>query len=309
MESPQETQNKKEGIGSLKNILRFVGDLNWFISASLALLAFFLLKRYVIDVERVNGNDMRATYYNGDALLITKINNSYITNDVVYFEYPFRDSSGLRTFMFQRVYGMPGDSLAIVNKLVEINDLLIADTISVKHNYFVKSIAPLDSLFMQAYNLTEGGKISDGTDYSFSLTSSEAKKLGGSRMIESVHLKGDKSGRYEESCFPFSPQYPWNMDNYGKIYIPRIDDTIRIDTSNIALYATLIRDHEKNHLEVRADSIFINKQPASSYVIKKNYFFVLGDNRDNANDSRTWGLLPENCILGKVKKTVKSAAR
>ena len=309
MESPQEAQNKKEGIGSLKNILRFIGDLNWFISASIALLAFFLLKRYVIDVERVNGSDMRATYYNGDALLITKINNSYITNDVVYFEYPFRDSSGLRTLMFQRIYGMPGDSIAIVNKLVEINGLLIADTTTVKHNYFVKSVAPLDSLFMQAFNLTEGGKISDGTDYSFSLTSAEAKKLSGSRLIENVQLKGEKPGRYDESCFPFSPHYPWNMDNYGKIYVPGIDDTIRLDTSNIALYTTLIRDHEKNHLEIKTDSIFINKQHASSYVIKKNYFFVLGDNRDNANDSRTWGLLPENCIMGKVNRIVKSAGR
>jgi signal peptidase I len=268
-----------------------------------------LLKRYVIDVERINGNDMRATYQHGDALLITKINNSYITNDVVYFEYPVRDTAGARTFLFQRIFGLPGDTLAIVNKSVMINGLVIEDTSSVKHNYFIKSKVPLDSLFMRAHGLTEGGRISDGTDYSFSLTRSEYKHLAGNKVILEINLKSENAGSYDESCFPFNPHYKWNMDNYGKIYLPRINDTIRLDSANIALYATIIRDHEKNHLEIRSDTIIINNLPTDTYVIKKNYFFVLGDNRDNANDSRTWGPLPENYIIGKANRVIKRSRR
>lgn len=309
MEPPPQTKNKKERISQLKHILNFIGDLNWFISASIALLAFFLMKRYVIDVERINSNDMRATYFNGDALLITKVNNSYITNDVIYFEYPIHDSIGSRTFLFQRVFGLPGDSLAIVNKSVQINGLILADSSTIKHNYFIKSTVPLDSLFLQAYSLSEGGKISDVTDFSYALTGEELERLKNNKLISSVELKSEKAGRYDESCFPFSPDFKWNMDNYGKIYIPRINDTIKLDSINIALYTTLIREHEKNHLEIKGDSIFINKLHTNKYVIKKNYFFVLGDNRDNANDSRTWGLLPENYIIGKASRLIKKGKR
>jgi signal peptidase I len=93
------------------------------------------------------------------------------------------------------------------------------------------------------------------------------------------------------------------------LYIPKIDDTLRLDTVNIALYARLIDTFEKNHLEIVNDTIYINGIPSGTYVVKKNYFFVLADNRDNANDSRVWGFLPENCIIGKVKRTVKNGRR
>jgi signal peptidase I len=176
MEPPPQNENQKS-IGKLKHILTFIGELNWFISASIALLAFFLVKRYVIDTEQVNNHDMQATYYPGDALVVAKINDSYITNDVVYFEYPFRDSNGTKTFLFQRVFGLPGDSIALVNKKPSINGLLLEDTATIRHNYFIKSRSDLDSAFKLRNGLTEGGEISSEHDYSYSLTNSEAAAL------------------------------------------------------------------------------------------------------------------------------------
>jgi signal peptidase I len=308
MESSPQTENQKS-ISKLKGILNFISELNWFISASIALLAFFLMKRYVIDTERVNGKDMQETYYYGDALIITKINNSYITNDIIYFEYPLPDTIGPKTFLFQRLFGLPGDSIGISEKKVYINGMEIADTSAVKHNYFVKSRVKIDSIFKEQNGLTEGDEISNDLDYSFSLTSEQAEILKKNTNIKSVELKTEKKGKLDISCFPYNRNYKWNMDHYGNLYIPKMNDTLQLDSITLPLYRTLIVQHEKNKLYTKNDRIYINDVQTKQYVVKKNYYFVLGDNRDNANDSRIWGFLPENYIIGKVNRLIKKAKR
>ncbi|HOZ87641.1 MAG TPA: S26 family signal peptidase, partial [Bacteroidia bacterium] len=108
--------------------------------------------------------------------------------------------------------------------------------------------------------------------------------------------------------FPYSSQYSWNADYYGKIYIPKKNDTLRLDTTNIRIYASVIRE-ENNTLEIKGDSIFISGLPSMVYVTQQNYFFVLGDNRDNANDSRSWGFLPEKYIVGKVSCRIRKGKK
>jgi signal peptidase I len=143
-------------------------------------------------------------------------------------------------------------------------------------------------------------------DYSYSLTFQEYWRLRRDSMVLRAVRKSEKAGAFDDTCFPFSSKYKWNRDHYGKIYVPRINDTIRLDTVSFKLYAVIIKDYEMNKTELRHDSIFINDQLSDRYVIKKNYYFVLGDNRDNAIDSRNWGFLPENMIVGKVIRTIKS---
>lgn len=99
------------------------------------------------------------------------------------------------------------------------------------------------------------------------------------------------------------------MDNYGNLYIPKKDDILILDTTNIVFYKKMIQDHEKNTLRIKEDSIFINDIYTKTYTVKKNYYFTLGDNRDNANDSRKWGFLPENYIAGKSVWVIKQQKR
>jgi signal peptidase I len=290
----------------LQHIFNFILKVRWFISAYLALAAFFLLKKFAFDIVRVNNNDMEETYPYGSAVLIKKSLNAYAVNDVIYFEYPIEDSSLTKTGFMQRVSGLPGDSVELINKAVVVNGVEIPDTSTIKHNYFVKSNnVRLDSVFKLNYRLTEGGEVSDEFDYSYSLTQEESERLKSDSAIKYVELKTEKKNTYDETVFPGSPHFKWNMDHYGKIYIPKKNDTLRLDTVSIKLYTNLIADHEKNNLYVSADSIMINGELTDHYVVKKNYYFVLGDNRDNANDSRVWGFLPENCILGKVVRTLR----
>lgn len=249
---------------------------------------------------------MASTYKFETVVLIKKIANTYTVNDIIYFEYPMQDTVLARTFVFQRVAGLPGDSFEVAEKLIYRNGQLLKDTSTVKHNYFIqtKSKRP-QSIFKMYYGLTEGGQVSDEFDYCYSLTNLESENLRKDSAIKSVIIKTEKKNNFDETCFPGVAHYKWNMDHYGKLCVPKLNDTLQLDSISLNLYYDLISIHEKNNLERRQDSIFINGELTKTYVVKKNYYFVLGDNRDNANDSRVWGFLPENCIIGKVISTVK----
>lgn len=295
-------QNEKSNaIRQLKNIASGYSKNSWFVCACAALILLILVKFFIFDIVRINSRDMLSTYNYGDAVLIKRLMNTYATNDFVYFEYPGADSIGKDTRMIQRMTGLPGDSILIADKALYINGVKIRDTSSLRFNYFVTlKNKTADSLFKLKYNFSEGGAVSNNYDYSFSLTREESNQLRTDTLVKSAELKHEKQNNFDETCFPGFSKYCWNMDFYGPVYIPKRNDTLRLDTVNLNLYATLIRDYEHNDLKRRNDSIFINGQYTTWYVTKLNYYFVLGDNRDNANDSRVWGFLPENYIKGKV---------
>ncbi|WP_317898207.1 signal peptidase I [Aurantibacillus circumpalustris] len=305
MEYSPQTQIRKR-IKKIKHIFGFVVKIKWFVSALIALSAFYLLKRFAFDIVKVNNLQMATTYHFGDAVLINKISNDFTEGDIIYIEYPVEDTLLTKSFFFQRIAALPGDSFEISNKQIFRNGVAVSDTSTVKHNFFIQPKEKKEqTVFKLRYNLTEGGQVSDEYDYCYSLTGEEFEMLKNDSLIKTVALKTEKKNSYDETCFPSNENYRWNMDHYGKIYIPKINDTLRLDSININLYTDLISHHEKNHLETKQDSILINGVLTNYYVVKKNYYFVLGDNRDNANDSRSWGFLPENLIQGKAIAILK----
>lgn len=304
MEQKKEAQ-EGESISRVKQIVAFILELNWFLSASAALVFFILLKKFVVDIARVNSQDMNNTFFYGDAVLIRRSVEYVQTGDVVQFSFPAKDSTTPSATMIQRIAGLPGDTVEIKDKVLFVNGRRVPDTSTVKHNFFVRAPRKLDSLFKLNYALWEGGEISQRGDYSYSLTDREAQRLRKDTAVNSVELKSEKAGNWDETLFPNSKHYRWNMDHYGPVYIPAKNDTLYLDTFNLALYERLITQYEKNLLEKRGDSIFINGQHTNSYVTKKSYYFVLGDNRDNASDSRSWGFLPENALKGKILRVIR----
>lgn len=269
------------------------------------MLAFAITRNFLFDVLRVNNYDMQGTYTYGDALLVQKSFYDLQPRDIVWLKYPLTDSVNMSTQFAQRLVAMPGDSLLIRDKIIHLNGKVIEDPAEVRHNYFIKMICAPDSAFLSQCGMNEGGKVSDGFDYAYSLTREQALFLRTQPYVSAVELRMEKKGTADEDCFPYNGQYQWNADQYGPLYIPKAGDTLQLDTTNVKLYQLLIREHEKNQLVIKHDSIFINGSHCTRYAVRKNYYFVMGDNRDNAVDSRHWGFVPENMITGKVRGTVR----
>jgi len=291
----------------LNKTIQYVKSEIWPKAALLALLVAMVLNGFVFKLFKVNSRDMENSFFEGDVLVFNQLTTSFKRGNVLLLNYPIVDSGQAPTRFVQRLVALPGDTVFLENKALFVNGTLQEKLENEKHNYFIIANSALDSAFLAKYMLNDGSSVSSKFDYSYALSEEQKSLLEKDSTIKSVRLKLEKKNRFDATCFPGSTHCNWNGDQYGEIFIPKKNQSIALDTTVISLYEDLIVRYEENQLEVRQDSIFINGIHSKTYTPKLNYYFVLGDNRDNANDSRHWGFLPENCILGTLIGKLKSA--
>lgn len=220
-------------------------------------------------------------------------------NDEVVFNYPpeWDRPTDMKTFYVKRCMALPGDTLSIVDQQVYINGEKLPNPSEGQSSYFLKTDQEIRDRIFTQWDITDYYRTSGG--YYLHTKAETAAALAQQSYVQQIEKLVRQAGTMGGALYPHQTAWNWTTDFYGPIYLPKAGDKIQLTPENIALYSPLILYYEPVKAELLDGKIKVNGTIGNSYVFQQGYYFMMGDNRHNSEDSRFWGLVPEDHIVGK----------